>query len=159
MSALVNPVDVGMEHYMPGFSAKIDGIESNLGGKLALLQADSLSTLQQINLLPTFDHMKGMFSHIASSMSSYQPFQQSSKTATTAAASNEDLFEESPVKQVFKLCVNHKSVSSMWHEWHGMGAFLLAPYPLGGLQALEQDKTSAWRKGFSSGQAKQYSRT
>ena len=56
---------------------------------------------------------------------------------------------------------NHYYVSSIWDEWHGLNDFSPGTDSTcyaGGIQQLEMKYNYSWRKGFSCGDSKRFSR-
>ena len=59
--------------------------------------------------------------------------------------------------QFYRLNPLHKSLSSLWSEWHGHGDFLNRPV-VGGVKQLEQSEGHKWRSHFSQGEKTSFSR-
>ena len=56
---------------------------------------------------------------------------------------------------------NHIFISSIWDEWHGQNSFspaLNSTCHAGGIQQLEMKYKTAWRKDYSAGDSKRFSR-
>ena len=47
---------------------------------------------------------------------------------------------------------------SLYNEWYGLDDYCSKPVP-GGIQRLEEDHKAKWRKHFSKGEARQFTRT
>ena len=57
----------------------------------------------------------------------------------------------------YHLSQSPPSVTYMWNQWHGLPPFKDVPI-VGGIPAMNRLYTSKWRKGYSVGEHKQYSR-
>ena len=87
-------------------------------------------------------------------------------TAPAAAVATFDSVAIAPIiepaspsfPQFHRLYPLHKSLSSLWSEWHGNGDFLDRPI-VGGLKQLEQSVGHKWRSHFSQGEKTLFSRT
>jgi hypothetical protein len=160
MREVVNPVDIGMEHLLPGLNIKLDTIHSDLAGRSTMIGSKVQSIQDSIHNLPTIDTFTGLIHHIAEYQLSRQPTVEAPTAVPINTSSEVPL--DVPITSVLihskrGLYHNHKSVSSMWHEWFGLGVFAHSPYYFGGTEALNLQHKK-WRINFSSSQAKQYSR-